>query len=30
MNLRIGLTLVVLAVVAAVFGPWLVPADPRS
>jgi peptide/nickel transport system permease protein len=30
MNLRIGLTLVVLAVVAALFGPWLVSADPRS
>ena len=30
MNLRIGITLVVLALAAAVLGPWLVPADPRS
>jgi len=30
MNLRIGLPLVLLAVVAAVLGPWIVPADPRS
>ena len=30
MNLRIGITLVVLALTAAVLGPWLVTADPRS
>jgi peptide/nickel transport system permease protein len=30
MNLRIGITLVVLALAVAVLGPWLVPADPRS
>ncbi len=30
MNLRIGLPIVLLAVVAAVLGPWIVPADPRS
>ena len=30
MNLRIGITLVVLALVAALLGPWLVPADPRA
>jgi peptide/nickel transport system permease protein len=30
MNLRIGVLLVALAVVAALFGPWLVSADPRS
>ena len=30
MNLRIGMTLVAFALVAAVLGPWLVLADPRS
>lgn len=30
MNLRIGLTLVILAVVVALAGPWLVQADPRA
>ena len=30
MNLRIGVVLVALAVVAALVGPWLVSADPRS
>jgi peptide/nickel transport system permease protein len=30
MNLRIGLPIVLLAVMAAVLGPWLVTADPRS
>ena len=30
MNLRIGLTLVMCALLAALFGPWLVQADPRA